>query len=128
MIFKDLVQLEMEERKNIKDKEVSFSNKNINLNDGLKEIIGQSCIDKLERYNINYDYIFNSKDEWYNWEDEKRDIIGSIDILEGTDVKDEYYYDEYIEAWVINGQEIEDKELINILNKRKYEKEGDIDY
>lgn len=123
MIFEDLVQLEMGERKNTKDKEVSFNE--TSFSKGLEEVIGQSYIDKLSRHDRNYDYIFDTNDEYYRWKSEVfTDEVGSIDVYNKVGLLNEPYYDEYINTWILNGQEIEDEELIRKLNYEKELEEG----
>ena len=124
MIFEDLVQLEMEERKNTKDKEASFNE--ASFSKGLEGVIGQSYIDKLSRHDRNYDYIFDTNDEYYIWKSEVfTDEVASIGIYDEVGLLNEPYYDEYINAWILNGQEIEDEELIKKLNYEKELEEGD---
>ena len=123
MIFEDLVQLEMEERNNTKDKEASFND--TSFSKGLEGVIGQSYIDKLSRHDRNYDYIFDTNDEYYRWKSEVfTDEVGSIDVYSEVGLSNELYYDEYINAWILNGQEIEDEELIRKLNYEKEFEEG----
>ena len=126
MIFEDLVQLEMEERKNTKDKEVRFNE--ASFSKGLEGVIGQSYIDKLSRHDKDYDYIFDTNDECYRWKSEVfTDEIGSIDVYNEVGLLNEPYYDEYINAWILNRQEIKDEELIRKLNYEKELEEGDWD-
>lgn len=126
MIFEDLVQLEMEEIKNTKDKGVSFNE--TSFSKVLEGLIGQSYIDKLSRHDRNYDYIFDTNDEYYRWKSEVfTDEVGSINVYNEVGLPNEPYYDEYINAWVLNGQEIEDEELIRKLNYEKELEEGDWD-
>ena len=129
MIFEDLVQLEMEERilKNYLNKQEGVKN---SLNE-LDEIVGQCTKDRIERYDIaNREYINETNDENINWEqDAIRDVIGCIGVdgCSGIDIKDDYYYDEYINAWMINGQEVKDREIIKMLDERKDREVGEWD-